>query len=145
MVDLKMITARQRAGVAGPSAGGGQDRAGAPYYLAHIRSKLIERYGAEIIEQGGLEVTAAMDLNLQKQAEQALRDGVKRISPELQGALICLDPATGDVLAAVGGVDGGQSSYQPRLLCQAPARLGHQAADLCRGPGKGVYGRQHLE
>jgi membrane carboxypeptidase/penicillin-binding protein len=80
-------------------------------YLAHIRAKLIERYGAEVIEQGGLEVTAALDLKLQKEAEQALAAGVKRISPLMQGALVCLDPATGDVLAAVGGVDAGKSSY----------------------------------
>ena len=87
---------------------------------------------------GGLEVTAAMDLNLQKQAEQVLRDGVRRISPKLQGALIALDPATGDVLAAVGGADFEHELLQPRLFCQAAARLGHQAADLCCRPGKGI-------
>ena len=110
MVDLNMITPRQRQQLRAhpPSVvKSGQ----APQYLAHVRSKLIERYGAGIIEQGGLEVTAALDLNLQKQAEQALREGVKRISADLQGALVCLDPATGDVLAAVGGVDITQSGY----------------------------------
>ncbi|HLO26405.1 MAG TPA: penicillin-binding transpeptidase domain-containing protein, partial [Geobacteraceae bacterium] len=39
------------------------------------------------------------------------REGVKRVSPQLQGALVCLDPATGDVLAAVGGVDSAKNSY----------------------------------
>jgi len=110
MVDLNMITPRQRQQLRAhpPSVvKPGQ----APQYLAHVRSKLIERYGAEIIEQGGLEVTAALDLNLQKQAEQALSEGVKRISPDLQGALVCLDPATGDLLAAVGGVDVTQSAF----------------------------------
>jgi penicillin-binding protein 2D len=110
MEDLNMISSRQRKTMrTRPPAvvKSGQ----APQYLAHIRSKLIERYGEEIIEQGGLEVTAALDLNLQKQAEKALREGVKRISPGLQGALVCLDPNTGDVLAAVGGVDVTQSGY----------------------------------
>ena len=83
----------------------------ASYYLAHIRNKLIERYGAEIIEQGGLEVTSAMDLNLQRQAERILREGIGRISPQLQGALLSLDPHTGDVLAAVGGTDFNRSPY----------------------------------
>ncbi|HEY6007886.1 MAG TPA: penicillin-binding transpeptidase domain-containing protein, partial [Geobacteraceae bacterium] len=64
-----------------------------------------------VIEQGGLEVTAAMDLNLQLLAEKTLREGVKRISPQLQGALLCLDPTTGDVVAAVGGVDFAKSPY----------------------------------
>ena len=86
-------------------------RGEAPQYMAHIRNKLIERYGANIIEQGGLEVTSAMDLTMQKQAEKILREGVRRISPDLQGALVSLDPATGDVLAAVGGVDLTRNSY----------------------------------
>jgi len=110
MVDLNLISARQAKTLrANPPSvvKPGQ----APQYLAHLRGKLIERYGTEIIEQGGLEVTAALDLNLQKQAEQALREGVKRRSPELQGALVCMDPATGDVLAAVGGVDVTQGGY----------------------------------
>jgi 1A family penicillin-binding protein len=110
MEDLGMITPRQRQQLrANPPAVTKPGQA--PQYLAHVRGKLIERYGAEIIEQGGLEVTAALDLDLQKQAEQALREGVKRISPELQGALVCMDPATGDILAAVGGTDSTQGGY----------------------------------
>ncbi len=110
MVDLNMISSRQRNTLrANPPA---VMKAGqAPQYLAHVRNKLIERYGAEITEQGGLEVTASLDLDLQKQAELALSEGVKRISPQLQGALVCLDAATGDVLAAVGGVDITKSAY----------------------------------
>ena len=110
MEDLNMISTKQRKTMrARPPEvfKSGQ----APQYVSHIRGKLIERYGASIIEQGGLEVTAALDLNLQKQAEQVLREGVKRISSGLQGALICLDPATGDVLAAVGGVDIAKAGY----------------------------------
>jgi len=83
----------------------------APYYLAHIRNKLIEQYGPEIIEHGGLEVTTAMNLKLQKMAERVLSESVKKISPQLQGALVCMDPATGDILAAVGGTDFTKSSY----------------------------------
>ena len=110
MEDLGMISSLQRQTLRAnppPVVKPGQ----APQYLAHVRTKLIERYGAEITEQGGLEVTAALDLNLQKQAEQALSEGVKRVNPQMQGALICLDAVTGDVLAAVGGVDITQSAY----------------------------------
>jgi 1A family penicillin-binding protein len=109
MVDLKIISAKQGA-VLRAHRGVVQGPGIAPYYLAQIRNKLIERYGPDVVEQGGLDVTAAIDLTLQKQAEQALRDGVRRAGPGLQGALICMDPATGDVLAAVGGIDGGQNT-----------------------------------
>jgi 1A family penicillin-binding protein len=84
-------------------------QAQAPQYLGRIRAQLQERFGADVLEQGGLDVVAAVDLDLQKAAEQALREGVRRLSPDLQGALVCEDPVTGDVLAAVGDVDGGQN------------------------------------
>jgi 1A family penicillin-binding protein len=117
MEDLKYLTPRQKKKLRAERvvlAQSGQ----APQYLAHVKGKLIERYGKEIIEQGGLEVTAAMDLNLQKLAEQTVRDGVKRISPELQGALVSLDPATGDLLAEVGGVDFSAGSYDRALYAR---------------------------
>ncbi len=110
MVELKMIS----------SALGGRLMAGpvsiikpgeAPYYMDHIRQKLAERYGPEILEGGGLEVTASLDLDLQRLAERVISEGVKRLAPGLQGALLCLDPATGDVLAVVGGVDYKKSPY----------------------------------
>ena len=110
MVDLNIITAKQSKTLrANPPSvvKSGQ----APQYMTLIRNKLIELYGTDVMEQGGLEVTAALDLNLQKQAEQTLREGVKHVSPELEGALLCLDTTTGDVLAAVGGVDTTQSAY----------------------------------
>jgi 1A family penicillin-binding protein len=83
----------------------------APYYLEHLRQKLQERFGPEVIETGGLEVTAPLDLELQRLAERVISQGVPQINSELQGALICLDPATGHVLAAVGGVDFKKSPY----------------------------------
>jgi len=48
---------------------------------------------------------------MQRLAEKALLEGVRRISPGLQGALVALDPNTGDVLAAVGGLDFIQNPY----------------------------------
>jgi penicillin-binding protein 2D len=110
MVDTKMITPRQRQAISAHPVTVTKP-VKATYYLAHIRAKLIERFGAGIIEQGGLDVIAAMDLNLQTLAEETVRDGVKRVNPKLQGALLCQDPATGDVLAAAGGVDFAKSPY----------------------------------
>lgn len=75
------------------------------WYLALVRSTLQERYGAGVIEQGGLEVTAALDLPLQLQAEQVIREGVPRLDPQLQGALVAIDPHNGHLLAAAGGTD----------------------------------------
>ena len=118
MEDLGMITSRQRQQLrASPPAVTKPGQAA--QYLAHVRGKLAERYGAEVVEQqGGLDVTAALDLDLQKQAELALREGVKRISPDLQGALVCLNPASGDILAVVGGVDAIPGGYNRAFVAR---------------------------
>jgi membrane carboxypeptidase/penicillin-binding protein len=130
---------------------------------------LIARLGAEAVELGGLEVIAALDLDLQHKAEQTLRDGAQRLSPGLQGALVCMDPITGDVLAAVGDVAGGQnainrafiSKRQPGsaikpLIYAAALEKGVTAASLWNDDavaydaGKGQiwqpqnYGREHF-
>lgn len=110
LLDLEWITAKQHRALRSTSVKVVQHNQ-AQYYLAQIRSKLVESYGAGIIDQGGLEVTTAMDLKLQLAAEKALADGVRKISPELQGALVSIDPTNGDVLAAVGGVDYAKSPY----------------------------------
>jgi membrane carboxypeptidase/penicillin-binding protein len=110
MVTLKMITARQEKNLRSRPISvikSGE----ASSYLAHVRYKLIEHYGPEIVDQGGLDVITAMNLPMQRLAEKALQEGVRRISPQLQGALLALDPNTGDVLAAVGGVDFAQNPY----------------------------------
>jgi membrane carboxypeptidase/penicillin-binding protein len=110
MTALKMITARQEKKLR--SNRGSVLKAGeAAPYLAHVRYKLIEQYGPEVIEKGGMDVIAAMDLPLQRLAEKTLREGIRRISPQLQGALIALDPNTGDILAAVGGIDFARNPY----------------------------------
>lgn len=117
MEDLKMISAGQKQHLrSNPPVvvKPGQ----APHYLALVRAKLVERFGPDIIETGGLEVTAALDLNLQKQAEQAVRDGARKVSPDLQGALVSLDLATGDVLAAVGGSDPTQPGYNRAFVAR---------------------------
>jgi len=110
MVELQMIS----------SAQGGKLMSGpvsiikpgeASYYLDHLRHKLAERYGPETLELGGLEVTTSLDLDLQRLAERVISEGVRRLAPDLQGALLCLDPATGDVSAVVGGVDFKKSPY----------------------------------
>jgi len=90
----------------------------APEILVQIRSRLVERFGAEAVEQGGLHVFTTVDLTLQKQAELALREGVKRLAPGLQGAILCMDPTSGDILAAVGDAVGGQSALNRAFLAR---------------------------
>ncbi len=110
MTKLNMITSRQAKKLR--ATRGSVTKTGeAPSYLSHVRYKLIERYGKDIVEQGGLDVITAMNLPMQRLAEKTLQNGVRAISPQLQGALLALDPNTGDILAAVGGVDFARNPY----------------------------------
>lgn len=142
MADLEIISARQQQQLRSQRITV-TPRGKAPYYVNHIRSKLIERYGAKVIEKGGMEVTAALDLDLQLLAEKTLREKMKGRDPELQGAMVSLDPQTGNVLAAVGGVDFDKSNYnraffaerQPGsaikpLIYAAALEQGYVASDL---------------
>ncbi|MBN1662720.1 MAG: PBP1A family penicillin-binding protein [Deltaproteobacteria bacterium] len=104
MADLKMISARQEKDLRSRPISV-MKPGEAPSYVAHIQNKLVDLYGRHIVERGGLDVITAMDLPMQRLAEKALREGVRRISSDLQGALLALDPNTGDILAAVGGID----------------------------------------
>ncbi len=117
MVELKLLAPKQeqalRAQPIKPVRPGE-----APQYLAHLRRKLVEWYGPEVIAQGGLDVTAALDLNLQKLAEKALPEGVRKLAPDLQGALLCLEPHSGDVLAVAGGTDFPKSTYNRAFFAQ---------------------------
>ena len=117
MTDLKLITAKQKEKLRAQRVTV-TPRGQAPYYLNHIRTKLLERYGASVVDEGGMEITAALDLDLQQLAEKTLREGMKGRDPQLQGALVSLDTNTGDVLAAVGGVDFEKSSYNRAFFAQ---------------------------
>ena len=114
MFDVGVINSRQYRQLRTHSAAPVQSNR-APYYLAYLRNLLIERYGAGIIDRGGLEVTASLDLPLQLSAEKAISKGVGRLSPQLQGALVAVDPKTGDLLAAVGGVNFAKGPYNRAL------------------------------
>ncbi|PIE53923.1 MAG: penicillin-binding protein [Dethiosulfovibrio peptidovorans] len=72
----------------------------APYFVSHILFKrLLPRYGRDRVYSSGLRIYTTLDLNLQEAAEQAIQE----LKPE--GAIVALDPETGEILALVGGKD----------------------------------------
>jgi len=115
MEDLRLISPQRKVALQAHGAAA-RPLGQAPQYLAQIRAQLIGRLGAAAVELGGLEVIATMDLDLQHLAERTLKEGVQRLSPGLQGALVCLDPTTGDVLAAVGDAMGTSSALNRAFI-----------------------------
>src|SRR5262249_13017272 len=77
----------------------------APHFVMAVEDYLVQKYGATLVEQGGLKVVTTLDWNLQQLAEKTVDDGVAR-NAELyksnNGALVAEDPKTGQILALVG-------------------------------------------
>lgn len=77
----------------------------APYVVEAVRRELETRYGRDLVYHGGLTVTTTIDPRLQWAAEQALRGAVRdgRGRGVGNGALVAIDPSTGEIRALVGG------------------------------------------
>jgi 1A family penicillin-binding protein len=76
----------------------------APHFVFWIKDLLTQKYGADVVEGGGLKVTTTLDLDLQNQAQQIMSDEVDKdeklgIS---NGAALILNPTNGEVLAMIG-------------------------------------------
>lgn len=82
-----------------------------PYFLAMVKEYLMERYGERRVFQGGLRVYTTLDLGLQQSANQSYLEGTGNWDPELQAALVALDPSNGHIRALIGGRDFAASSY----------------------------------
>jgi len=70
----------------------------APYFVSYILfNYLLPNYGTDTIYRGGLKVYTTIDIDLQKKAEKLIS------AMNHEGALVAVDPNTGEILALVGG------------------------------------------
>ena len=76
----------------------------APHFVMYIRQLLVDKYGEDMVEEGGLEVTTSLDLPTQEMAESVVRDQVAKIKNlnVSNGAALVINPQTGEILAMVG-------------------------------------------
>jgi penicillin-binding protein 1A len=111
----------------------------APYFVEHIRRELEDQLG-ELLYTGGLRIYTTVDAELQEEAEKALEEHLRQVeggnygafrhtsyvrfseqhaddptaisnTPYLQGAVVVMEPHTGNVLAMVGGRDFNHSQF----------------------------------
>ncbi|WP_442604535.1 transglycosylase domain-containing protein [Paenibacillus sp. KN14-4R] len=82
----------------------GRKPARAPYFRDYVRIQAIEKLGIteDVFEQGGIRIYTTLDLKAQTVAEETISHTLKS-SGELQGALVAIDPRTGQIKAMVGG------------------------------------------
>ena len=93
----------------------------APYFVDYLGEVLQTSFPGVTQRAGALDIYTTLDLNLQRYAQDAVRDGIARVDETLtrrrkrpqraQAALVALDPRTGEILALVGGRSYNQSQF----------------------------------
>jgi penicillin-binding protein 1B len=96
-------------------------RRGAPYFAQAAQEEAERRFGVAPLEDSGHILFSTLRAEDQRQAEKAVRWGLSAlekgwqkgagVDEPLQGALVSLDPASGGILAYVGGRDYGLSQF----------------------------------
>ncbi len=79
----------------------------APHFVMYIKKLLVEKFGEDALNRGGLEVRTSLDINLQQQAQQIVAEEVEKVSylNVNNGAALVTNPQTGEVLAMAGSVN----------------------------------------
>jgi penicillin-binding protein 1A len=111
----------------------------APYFIEYVRQELLTRFPPEVLYGGGLRIETSLELELQRAAEKILEEHLsdlersrrykhrlsdeseeieseaaaasRKETPYIQGALLAIDPRTGEIRAMIGGRDFGDSHF----------------------------------
>ena len=79
----------------------------APHFIFYVQQQLVDAFGEDVLNRGGLQVTTTLDWSLQDLAETVVADEVEAVEKYdiSNGAALAIDPQTGEILAMVGSRD----------------------------------------
>jgi penicillin-binding protein 1B len=93
----------------------------APYFVDMVGARVNEQFPGVTTQPGAVDVYTTLDLNMQRAALDAVRNGLANVDKLLsrrkkkpqnaQAVLLAVDPRTGEILAMVGGRSYNQSQY----------------------------------
>ncbi len=94
----------------------------APYFVDFLGESLDESFPGVTAKPGVLDIYTTLDLNLQRHAQEAVREGIAKVDAVLarrtrgprrvaQVALVAIDPRTGEILSFIGGRSYNQSQF----------------------------------
>ena len=118
----------------------------APYFVDMVKDHLLEKYTEQDLLSSNYRVYTTLDPQLQRAAAVALDAGMKNVDamleakyakarklkgknapqeqvPQVQAALIALDPRTGEIKALIGGREYGQSQLNHALAHRQPGSV----------------------
>jgi penicillin-binding protein 1B len=132
----------------------GSESTDAPYFVDLVNDSLLEQFQEHDFQNNSYRVYTTLDLNLQRDAADAVRIGMKDVDElirkrtkkgqtprEAQVALVAMDPLTGDIKALIGGRDYGLSQLNRSEAKRQPGSVFKPfvyAAALNSGVGSGA-------
>ncbi len=84
-----------------------KDQILAPHFVFYVKELLTEKYGAQMVNEGGLKVTTTLDLDIQNFAQQTIQTELEKLKKMnvTNGAAVITEPKTGQILAMIGSKD----------------------------------------
>ena len=77
----------------------------APHFVLYVKEQLVDKYGEQTVDTGGLKVITTLDWDKQQAADQTIKEVGDKVLPDANAnnaSLVALDPKTGQILAMVG-------------------------------------------
>ncbi len=80
----------------------------APHFVMYVRDYLVQKYGEDTVDSGGLRVITTLDYGMQQKAEEVITKFAPSLASNFNAsntAMVAIDPKTGDILTMVGSKD----------------------------------------
>ncbi|MGA2319966.1 MAG: transglycosylase domain-containing protein [Solirubrobacteraceae bacterium] len=107
------------------------------FFFEYVREQLVNRYGANTVEQGGLKVYTTINLNMQRLARKAIAE-VLNEPEDPASAIVTLNPANGDIEAMAESQSYEQSQYNLAADGHRQPGSTFKAIDLADALSRGV-------
>ncbi|HEX3433223.1 MAG TPA: transglycosylase domain-containing protein [Solirubrobacteraceae bacterium] len=80
------------------------------FFFEYVHQQLVKRYGAAVVAQGGLKVHTTIDLNMQREARDAIAKVLNQ-PEDPASAIVTINPANGDIEAMAESQSYEESQY----------------------------------
>jgi len=90
----------------------------APHFVMYVKKQLEDKYGQQIVEQGGLRVKTTLDLKIQEEAQKIVAEEIAKVEEKYHitnGAAVVVDPNSGEILSMVGSKNYDDPNYDGKV------------------------------
>lgn len=79
----------------------------ASHFVMYVKKLLADKFGDQVVENGGLQVITTLDYDIEKKSEGIVKDEIEKLKVyhATNGAAVVMDPKTGEILVMVGSKD----------------------------------------